>query len=497
MTPGDWPEADETAMRRLAAEWGVAADGIKAVGGNGDRAMSLASDSISGITRETMKEHWSTLGGSFGEAERLCRDLSTSLDGVATEVEQTKQAVIDALGDLDDELTTLRAGEGASATEIAEAELATQNKIRVHMDSLQTKISGHALTEESVNAAVGSTIRASQNPSDSGDSGEPAAASAAEPEVNGKAKSDLETGVVHPLSVSGDAPAAVADGVRAGVPEPAGGVAVGGEVDGGSVPEEPKTDRAAIAESAVRAEGSSVPDVSVSEPNYAVSSGVEGSPNDAAGSDYPPTTVAASAESPAPQQPTAQAPPVSPSAGGINPNVVTPSPVVATAPQMPAPQMSMSTQMPTSMPVTPTPTPTPTPMPIQMPVSSVTPSPTQGPTQGPPIASAPPATPSPPPATALPPAASPSAQGGSSAAAVAAGFTAGAAAAAASSGPTRKLVGKLLDRLTRPDNAERARADASNRAGERSGDVPGRRTRRRDRRRRRRERAEASARRNT
>ncbi|WP_433606961.1 hypothetical protein [Prescottella agglutinans] len=133
----DWPEADETSLRRLSDAWAVTAVDVQQIGATGSHAMELARAGLGGAVNEAMASHWQTVGGSDGVVEQLaevCRQLADACEATAAEVEQAKLMIIGALVSLATEIAALAATAvatfGTSAAAIPAAELATQLAVR-------------------------------------------------------------------------------------------------------------------------------------------------------------------------------------------------------------------------------------------------------------------------------------------------------------------------------------------------------------------------------
>ncbi len=73
----DWPEADETSLRRLSDAWESVAIDVERIGAGGDDAMQAALAGVAGAVNQAMTTHWATVGGSDGAIEQLvglCRE---------------------------------------------------------------------------------------------------------------------------------------------------------------------------------------------------------------------------------------------------------------------------------------------------------------------------------------------------------------------------------------------------------------------------------------
>ncbi|GAB2638479.1 hypothetical protein ABI214_18980 [Prescottella soli] len=133
----DWPEADETSLRRLSDAWAVTAVDVEQIGAAGNDALEMALAGVDGAVNEAMHAHWQTVGGGDGVVEQLaevCRQLADACEATAAEVEQAKLMIIGSLVTLAAETAALAATAvatfGTSAAAIPAAELATQFAIR-------------------------------------------------------------------------------------------------------------------------------------------------------------------------------------------------------------------------------------------------------------------------------------------------------------------------------------------------------------------------------
>ena len=98
---GDFPEADEDALRRLAEAYREAAHGIEGVTANGNRGADEALAALEGEIADKFGQMWQQLGRG-GEAalpkiQHLCEQLGQQCDETALDVEYTKMTVIASL----------------------------------------------------------------------------------------------------------------------------------------------------------------------------------------------------------------------------------------------------------------------------------------------------------------------------------------------------------------------------------------------------------------
>ncbi|MDH6278922.1 hypothetical protein [Prescottella agglutinans] len=148
----DWPEADETSLRRLADVWAVTAADVERIGATGSNALEAALAGVDGAVNAAMRTHWQAVGGGDGVVPQLaevCRQLADSCEATAAEVEQAKLMIIGALVSLAAEIAALAASAvatfGTSAAAIPAAELATQFAIRQILLTLLRNVAKEAL----------------------------------------------------------------------------------------------------------------------------------------------------------------------------------------------------------------------------------------------------------------------------------------------------------------------------------------------------------------
>ncbi|MCX5044462.1 hypothetical protein OG921_14925 [Aldersonia sp. NBC_00410] len=142
----DWPDGDETAMRRLADSWVGTASALNQLDGEAAEAMSKALVTIEGDTHDAMADFWRQIGGdgAVGQLIEVCEHLADTLDKGATDIEHAKLMIIAALTILAAELAaaaaTLVISLGTSAAAGAAAEAATQVTVRMIIRELVQKL---------------------------------------------------------------------------------------------------------------------------------------------------------------------------------------------------------------------------------------------------------------------------------------------------------------------------------------------------------------------
>ncbi|NKS47654.1 hypothetical protein GS480_02710 [Rhodococcus hoagii] len=143
----DWPEADETSLRRLSDAWESVATDVERIGAGGDDAMQAALAGVAGAVNQAMTTHWATVGGSDGAIEQLvglCRELADACESTAADVEEAKLTIIAALVALAAQIAALTASAvatfGASTAAIPAAQVATQLTIRTIITELLRRV---------------------------------------------------------------------------------------------------------------------------------------------------------------------------------------------------------------------------------------------------------------------------------------------------------------------------------------------------------------------
>ncbi|CAM2984167.1 WXG100 family type VII secretion target [Prescottella defluvii] len=140
----DWPEADETSLRRLSDAWELAAVSLDRVGADGARSIQPALDALVGDVNDAVAGRWQEVGASVEDIASACRQLADSCESTAADVEHAKLSIISALILLAAEIAALLAAAagtlGASTTAIPAAQLATQVTVRLILRELLEKL---------------------------------------------------------------------------------------------------------------------------------------------------------------------------------------------------------------------------------------------------------------------------------------------------------------------------------------------------------------------
>jgi len=162
----DWPQGDETAMRRLADDWHRAASEVAAIGWLGDGAARAAGAAVTGAMHESLGSRWWRTAGNLTDLARTCGRLGDALDAAATDIEHAKLSIIAALTVLAAELgaaaaaLVVSAGTSAAAGAAAEAATATAVRLIVRelIESLLHRAAVAALGESVAAATEGAAI---------------------------------------------------------------------------------------------------------------------------------------------------------------------------------------------------------------------------------------------------------------------------------------------------------------------------------------------------
>lgn len=160
---GDWPEGDETAMRRVEANWTTLATDLRELDGEATHAIELVLDGLDAQTGQALARHWDTLGGGKGAFEGLITHIESLAEEIgdgAADIEHAKLMVIGALAIFAIEMTAALAamaagiGAPAGAAEAATAQVATRITIRMLIKQLLTRLMSRAAATAAARAAV-------------------------------------------------------------------------------------------------------------------------------------------------------------------------------------------------------------------------------------------------------------------------------------------------------------------------------------------------------
>ncbi|ATL71416.1 WXG100-like domain-containing protein [Nocardia terpenica] len=173
---GDWPQGDETAMRRVAHAWRELATTVDQVETDGASVMREVLAAVdAGQTHNALDEFWRRFAGEKGSlpgVAKTARELADHLDKGAADIEHTKYAILAALAIFAVQMVQAAAtaatiiGAPAAAAEEAAAQVATRVTIRMilkklltNMISRQALLKGAALgVAQSVGTDLGATL---------------------------------------------------------------------------------------------------------------------------------------------------------------------------------------------------------------------------------------------------------------------------------------------------------------------------------------------------
>ncbi|WP_225731248.1 MULTISPECIES: hypothetical protein [unclassified Nocardia] len=153
-----WPEADETALLRMADRWDSAGNAITKVHDSGDKVANLALAHLEGRTHDQLQEFWKQASSDLSELATFCHRLALACRIMAALILAVKLYIIAALVELAVQIAIAAATAietlGASAAEAAVAEVATRVAIRQALQQTLKRIA----KETAVTAAKGFLI---------------------------------------------------------------------------------------------------------------------------------------------------------------------------------------------------------------------------------------------------------------------------------------------------------------------------------------------------
>lgn len=143
----DWPQGDETAMRRLGDAWAQAATVVGEVIQDGNGASAAALGCMSGQTAEAFEKYWKQFveGDAYlVSLQQLCTDLAAGCDSSALNIEYTKLSIIAALIILAAQIAMMIASAvatfGASTAGVPIAQAATRITVQMFIRELIKQI---------------------------------------------------------------------------------------------------------------------------------------------------------------------------------------------------------------------------------------------------------------------------------------------------------------------------------------------------------------------
>ncbi|WP_280451976.1 toxin glutamine deamidase domain-containing protein [Nocardia cyriacigeorgica] len=158
---GDWPEGDETAMRRMADAYTTAATTLDDLGDDAQRQVNQLLAALDGQTADAIEAFWKKLGndeGALSALTGLLTDQADLVDDGANDIEHTKLMIIAQLVifavEMAAALAAMATGVGAPAGAAAgaAARVATQAAIRLTMRQLLQRILTRVVKEAALGA---------------------------------------------------------------------------------------------------------------------------------------------------------------------------------------------------------------------------------------------------------------------------------------------------------------------------------------------------------
>jgi hypothetical protein len=159
---GDWPEADEDALRRLAQAWEQAATAIGEVAGDGNTAAQAARSAIQGEAADAFAEHWDRFVAGDEQflvtLQQACEQLGQGCDETALNIEYTKLSIIAALLILAAQIAAMVAAAfatlGASTAGIPIAQAATRITVQLAFRELIRQIAVNVAINVGVDGVI-------------------------------------------------------------------------------------------------------------------------------------------------------------------------------------------------------------------------------------------------------------------------------------------------------------------------------------------------------
>lgn len=140
----DFPEGDETAMRRLADRWTDTGKAVQQLATDGTSATRQTLAALDGSTNEAIGQNWTEVRDGLAELQKFCENAADLLDNSASHIEETKLLIIAALVELAVEITIALAQAsvtlGAAAAEIPLMHMATKAAVWQIMKQLLARI---------------------------------------------------------------------------------------------------------------------------------------------------------------------------------------------------------------------------------------------------------------------------------------------------------------------------------------------------------------------
>ncbi len=156
---GDWPEGDETAMRRVADAWSGMSAALNELDDDAAHTMQQALAAIDGQTHDAIAAHWDTLAGKEGAWQALVGYIDKLADQIgdgAADIEHTKLVIIGAMVIFSIEVAPLllTAWTGFSAGGAVVLRIATQVTIRMAIKQLIARLLTRAAAKAAARVAL-------------------------------------------------------------------------------------------------------------------------------------------------------------------------------------------------------------------------------------------------------------------------------------------------------------------------------------------------------
>ncbi|GAA2663777.1 MULTISPECIES: hypothetical protein [Actinosynnema] len=162
LAAGEWPEGDETALRRLGTAWDRAAEDVDAVLRDADAAVAEALSNMDGESADAVRRFWAQYADGDQAAlkalEEQSRGLGAECRNCALQIEYAKLSILIALGIFLAELLAMLASAvftaGASTAGIVPAQIATRVTIQTIVRQLV-----QSLVQRLGRSLVGAVVR--------------------------------------------------------------------------------------------------------------------------------------------------------------------------------------------------------------------------------------------------------------------------------------------------------------------------------------------------
>ncbi|WP_454198351.1 toxin glutamine deamidase domain-containing protein [Nocardia sp. Marseille-Q1738] len=156
---GDWPEGDETAMRRVADAWSGMSAALNELDDDAAHTMQQALAAIDGQTHDAIAAHWDKLAGKEGAWQALVKYIDNLADQIgdgAADIEHTKLVIIGAMVIFAIEVAPLlaTAWTGFSAGGAVVLRVATQVTIRMAIKQLIARMLTRAAAKAAARVAL-------------------------------------------------------------------------------------------------------------------------------------------------------------------------------------------------------------------------------------------------------------------------------------------------------------------------------------------------------